>query len=298
MVIIYKTTNKINNKCYIGIHRTQNINDGYLGSGILLKKAINKYGTPSFTREILFEYNDCDENLAWAKERELVNKEFVLSNATYNLSIGGYKMPVLFGRHNPFYGKTHSKETIDKIKETRTKNDRWLLSEEHKVKIGLASSKMWQDENFKKRTIEKRIAMGRKLTEEHRKILSDYHKNKIVTDEARLNMSKAQRKRFDSMTKEEKLNWYNNTFTEERASKISESLKGRECPWVQITNKNPEKIEKMAEKHRGMKRTDEAKKNISESKKGKIAIHNIETKKYKFIDKNSFVPDGWAVGMK
>ena len=49
---------------------------------------------------------------------------------------------------------------------------------------------------------------------------------------------------------------------------LSKKFKGRKNIWNQITNKNPEKIRKMAEKHRGMKRTPETCKNISDSKKG------------------------------
>jgi polyhydroxyalkanoate synthesis regulator phasin len=44
---------------------------------------------------------------------------------------------------------------------------------------------------------------------------------------------------------------------------------GRKNPWNQITNRDPEKIRKTAEKHTGMKRSEEACKNISESLKGK-----------------------------
>jgi group I intron endonuclease len=51
--IIYKTTNTLNGRFYIGMHSTQNIDDGYLGSGRRLKAEINKYGKEHFVREVL-----------------------------------------------------------------------------------------------------------------------------------------------------------------------------------------------------------------------------------------------------
>lgn len=57
--------------------------------------------------------------------------------------------------------------------------------------------------------------------------------------------------------------------SEEHKKHISEALTGLKRPWMQDVNKDPEKIRKTAEKHTGMKRSEEACKNISESLKGK-----------------------------
>ena len=82
--LIYKITNKINHKYYIGMHKTNNINDGYMGSGKLIKAAIKKYGLESFIKEILFIFDN--ESDMKEKEKELV----IISEQTYNLCPGGH----------------------------------------------------------------------------------------------------------------------------------------------------------------------------------------------------------------
>lgn len=80
---IYKITNKINGKYYIGMHKTKNLDDGYMGSGKLLKRAINKHGIENFTKEILHIF-DNEEDMK-RKEKELI----ILNEMSYNLCEGG-----------------------------------------------------------------------------------------------------------------------------------------------------------------------------------------------------------------
>lgn len=58
---LYKTTNLLNGKMYIGKHVTTNIDDGYLGSGTWLRRAVKKHGAESFRKEWLGFYEDEDE---------------------------------------------------------------------------------------------------------------------------------------------------------------------------------------------------------------------------------------------
>ena len=85
---IYKITNQINGKFYIGSHKTKDLNDNYMGSGKYLKRAIEKYGLDKFTKEILYVYDNAQE--MYQKEGEIVNEDFLATENTYNLKIGGF----------------------------------------------------------------------------------------------------------------------------------------------------------------------------------------------------------------
>lgn len=79
----YKITNNINNKQYIGVHRTNNLDDGYMGSGVLLKKAQRKYGIENFSKEILKYY--LSETEMYNDEKNLIEN----FKPEYNLHEGG-----------------------------------------------------------------------------------------------------------------------------------------------------------------------------------------------------------------
>lgn len=84
---IYKVTNRINGKIYIGKHQTKDLNDDYMGSGKHLKNAIAKYGIENFEKEIMHVFdNEAEMN---SKEAELVTEEFVKEDTNYNLCPGG-----------------------------------------------------------------------------------------------------------------------------------------------------------------------------------------------------------------
>jgi len=85
---IYRITNLVNSKLYIGAHKTDNIEDGYMGSGKILGYAKDKYGLENFNKEILHTYDNTKE--MYAKEKELVNEEFIARKDTYNIKIGGF----------------------------------------------------------------------------------------------------------------------------------------------------------------------------------------------------------------
>ena len=110
---IYKVTNKIDGKIYIGFHKTKNLDDGYMGSGKLLKSAIKKYGRKNFKKEILEIFNNEEDMIV--REQELVTSTFVLDKNNYNIMPGG-KFGSLDRNGLSFKGKNHSSETKEKIR--------------------------------------------------------------------------------------------------------------------------------------------------------------------------------------
>lgn len=85
--IIYKITNSINGKYYIGRHSTNDLNDSYYGSGKGITNAIKKYGKESFTKEIIAEAFSSED--LWEIEKEIVNEEVVKDKQSYNMAYGG-----------------------------------------------------------------------------------------------------------------------------------------------------------------------------------------------------------------
>lgn len=305
--IVYKITNLINNKIYIGFHycKTNNLDDGYMGSGKLIKRAIKKYGVENFEKEILkiFKYRKDAEDY----EKELVNKKFVLNDETYNLSIGGNVL-ILHGKHNGFYGKFHSEESINKIQISRTKTIRergythftkyhanlngHIVYNLEQLKKHLGHTKFYKifDTMFNNDMFFIDEDFNNKCFKLYKKMVLHRQKMKKITADRCS-------KRFKGVPK-----------SEEHKNKIGNSHRGKKHEWQNKINKNPEKIRKTAEKHRGMKRTDKTKMNISKAVnsfyesggengiKGKNCYYHYETKELKYFGKDEIIPDGYKKG--
>jgi group I intron endonuclease len=153
ILYIYKITNILNGKIYVGKHSCNKIDNNYFGSGIAIKKAIKKYGKHNFKKEILCvcktEHQQNKKEIFWIKKL----KTYVLG---YNMTIGGegklgycpneitrkkaslsiseyYKnnpetknklsqhAKLRIGKLNPFFGKKLSKEHIEKMTIARVK---------------------------------------------------------------------------------------------------------------------------------------------------------------------------------
>lgn len=192
---IYKITNKLNGKIYIGKHQTKNPNDGYYGSGKAIKDAIKKYGKQNFVKEVLWSFDTEDEMNA--KERELITEEFVRREDTYNLGVGGEG-----GAH--FLGKKHSKTTKEKISKNRT----FVVSDEYRKKMSIVN------------------------------------KNRILSDQAKKNISDAAKKPKSEETRKKIRNaraLTNLKHSDETKNKISQSVSGKNNPMFGKTHSTESK---------------------------------------------------------
>jgi hypothetical protein len=84
---LYKTTNLINGKYYYGMHSTYKLDDGYLGSGKMLRYSIRKYGKENFNCDIL-EFYKSREDLVNA-EVKLITEDYINDMLCMNLKKGG-----------------------------------------------------------------------------------------------------------------------------------------------------------------------------------------------------------------
>lgn len=127
--IIYKITNLLNNKSYIGKHITKNINDKYMGSGLVLKQSYKKHGINNFIKEIIEE---CEtEDLMNQREIFWISELKTYTPNGYNINTGGkggdnfthnpnkelIRLKIIeTKRNNP---QSHSEEVKKKMSETR-----------------------------------------------------------------------------------------------------------------------------------------------------------------------------------
>jgi hypothetical protein len=171
--VTYKTTCTVTGRFYLGKHTATNLDDGYLGSGKVLKRSIEKYGKGCHVREILSTYGTAEE--AYVAEAELITAEVIADPLCMNIKPGGRGCRglswtdeqrarlSLIMKGRPAWNKNisvpeHIKKKmsegqVGKIKtpETRKKMGSWVRPQELRDKIG---SKM-KGRVFSAETIEK-----------------------------------------------------------------------------------------------------------------------------------------------
>lgn len=259
IIFTYITTNNVNGQQYIGMHVTNNIDDDYLGSGTLLHKAIKKYGTNNFSRDIMNIFTTTAE--AHLDEERLI----VLHNSLFP---NGYNLSPTGGLY--FHGKhsEHSKEKMSKNrlgKGTRKRSNKtkknirngllhyYSKRNEEETKIDRErSSKNGKSNKGKKRSIEVKTKMsiaqknrflrekaerlrisrirkgcnkGQKRTEQQKINMSIAQKGCFCSQETRNKMSISQKNRFQNSEEIMKLSIaQKDRYQRERIKKLNENL--------------------------------------------------------------------------
>lgn len=173
---LYQIKNKINGKIYVGAHRTKNMGDGYMGSGKVIKEAIEKYGLENFEKTILQTFEDSES--MYKAEKELVTEEFLSREDVYNLRVGGnggFDFIIKSGKHRSvFYkGKPLSKEHIEKSRKTFKERFKDRLYEEQR-KIWSENAKTNNPMNSDLAREKVREAnLGKPKSEEHKRKISE-----------------------------------------------------------------------------------------------------------------------------
>lgn len=135
---LYQITNNLNGKIYVGIHSTNDLEDGYMGSGTALKHAYKKYGIENFEKETLGFFDSEDD--MFQKEIEIVDADFILREDTYNLTNGGNggSLPGSYGviKGASIAGKMCRKNGTGIFSsESRAKVHKYCISEENLNKL-------------------------------------------------------------------------------------------------------------------------------------------------------------------
>ena len=192
MYYIYRITNKINGKTYIGQHKYKKLNDNYMGSGKLVRRAQKKYGMENFEKEILYsriQYKETADDM----EIFAITKERALGKAEYNIADGGTGGNLVEG--------------------TR-------FSEEHKRRISEALKGHKVSEETKKKISE--VNKGKKRSEEVKQKLSEAHKGENNAFYGN-HHSEETKRRISETKKGKKLGH----FSEEHKRRIGEANRGK-----------------------------------------------------------------------
>lgn len=271
----YKITNLINNKYYYGVHSTTNLNDGYMGSGTLIRKVINKYGTDNLQKEILKFFNTSEEMFNY--EKEFITEEVINDPKCYNLVGGGcgYTINHYVSQEvkDKLSAKAKNRPSHNKGRKFITKDCVNKLVEESEIEKYLSDG--WEigvyysDESREK--LKSNGFKGKKFTDEQRKKLSDAKKGKPSSNKGvPLKEETKQKLREANIGKKH---------SEESKKKMSEKRKG--------SKHSEETKRKMSNSAMGHETSEETRKKISEAKKG----HKISFSKEALEHRNKILQE-------
>lgn len=293
---IYLTENLLNGKKYIGQHRCAEFDTRYYGSGVLLLKAIQKYGKQNFKTTVLCECFS-EEELNEQERKLILDHNAVNSSDYYNISDGGSNGNGLAGKSSDEIADIVSRWKVAMNNRTESEKQKtykqWLSSLNNVSAEELALRKQRQSDASSKvhrnRTVEEKEIINKKISEG---LLNRTDEEKAVTTQKHIS---ANNKMWEEMTPEKLLDRtrkYKETRskqTEERRNEISENA--RRKTQEQMSNMTEEdRLQRSIKVKETWKNKSEFEKaefsrKCSEQSRGKIWITNGETETKIFPDK-------------
>lgn len=156
---VYQVENLVNGRLYIGVHKTEDPDDGYMGSGKLIRLALENQGIENFRKKVLLITESKDE--AFALEKELVTTDRIESGELYNLKEGGEGG----WDHISFEMRSSTKSRDNKEASKETKS---LRSSNSMKSRGIDSIRLMSLKGNKNRSKESRILAMKKAWETRR----------------------------------------------------------------------------------------------------------------------------------
>ena len=183
---IYKTTNKINGKAYVGMHKVnkQKLDEHYFGSGKYLNNAIKKYGLENFVCEII-EFNNSDlENRE--REKYWIKELGTLYPNGYNISPGGEGRDYWDKEACKFVSINTWKSYTPEEKAERVKKMQEGIKKPETLKVISEKSKEWHKNmtDEERQNYSKAISDGwtDEARQSHRKSMAEYNKSHNMKD--------------------------------------------------------------------------------------------------------------------
>lgn len=168
--IIYKITCNVTNNFYIGMHSTDNLNDGYLGSGNLIKESVKLYGRKNHSFEIL-EFCDSIEELK-QREKIIIDETLLQNPLCLNIALGGT---------GGWYNEEHKQKNLkafseggNKALQEKFKDPKFYKSFSDKMK------KNWENVEYREKALKGLDWTGRAHSDETKQKMSKSSKGKNI----------------------------------------------------------------------------------------------------------------------
>lgn len=264
---VYKITNLVNNKIYVGKRVAKEFDQYYWGSGKIIIQAIRKYGKDQFTRDVIeWCYSKeqlCERERFWIKElnaRDL--------SVGYNIQEGGEGGRSYVGE-NPMKGKK-----LNLSEESRAKmvaaHKGIAHTEDTKRKMSLSQQAYWDNNPQERVRRSLKLSINNPWKGKHHKpetiaLIKEKNRNKVPWNKGKVNCYTEETRYAMGASMRGKDTWNKGKigcYSDETLQQMRDSHLGKK--------QSQETINKRVEKLKGIPRPPEVRQKISEGNKGRV----------------------------